>query len=435
MAYWIHADGEDPRQGFEFQTKVAARAHLAEAECPECTGKMITFSASALEIAAWHNRERERMEAGTYQPAPWNGLDWEAGSFRFCHLSQVKPGLVAYTPDDECGVMDRQLSVRPGVYLKRFAPHLTQSEVDAYCATVRSEKPIAYHMTQDPIEIARAYLAGPRSCMTGRGEDGNYPFSLQYHPALAYGGSPDLALAYLGTLDHARVSARTVIWPARKWYARVYGDGLLAELLKRDGYVLAYGNMRDWSGARLTIHRDSNNRILCPYLDIAPWVQIERPYLVVSQMVQGTCCSARETQGYLDTEEDNELENMHCCDHCGDCEVVDARDLCDACDQSSTVCTFCLRLFWIDDRDTEWYTVEDDDRISCGCEIPVKCPVSDCDTQWFGDPRFCTDHQYTYLVCRACDVAYSVDEDRCPDCGNRPLCPETGDLLSQEGAV
>ena len=87
MAYWIHADGEDPRQGFEFQTKVAARAHLAEAECPQCTGKMITFSASALEIAAWHNRERERMEAGTYQPAPWNGLDWEAGAL---HVMEQK---------------------------------------------------------------------------------------------------------------------------------------------------------------------------------------------------------------------------------------------------------------------------------------------------------------------------------------------------------
>lgn len=97
------------------------------------------------------------------------------------------------------------------------------------------------YFTTDPAEIVEIYGKGPHSCMKERPWD-----------ARGYGDSPDLALAYVKGVN-GRVLARTICWPDRKIWWRIYGGtigtGRLATGLQRLGY--AKGSL---SGARIVEH-------------------------------------------------------------------------------------------------------------------------------------------------------------------------------------
>lgn len=95
--------------------------------------------------------------------------------------------------------------------------------------------------TTDPDEIVAIYRKGPHSCMKGSPEQ-----------ARGYGDSPDLALAYMKGLN-GRVTVRTICWPDRKIWYRMYGGevgkGRMSAAMARLGY--RQGSL---SGARIVWH-------------------------------------------------------------------------------------------------------------------------------------------------------------------------------------
>lgn len=137
-----------------------------------------------------------------------------------------------------------------------------------------------FEILRDPDEIEEAYANGPRSCMN---DPEDYDLSCNnYNPVRIY-GSPDLGLAVLkrGT----DVIARTVVFPERKIYARIYGH---AKALKAELDKLGYRHTvaaTPWRGARLlAIYDQDEGAYVCPYLDMSDTVSLSRDkkYLRIS---------------------------------------------------------------------------------------------------------------------------------------------------------
>lgn len=208
----------------------------------------------------WKEREAARFANGSYEPVPWANQSWaEKAAEHFAHLSLNDPGKIAYTEDAAKGECDRQTRIAPGRYLKKhFGDVLTAAEIEEYASEVSIlTNACSLKITSDADEIERVYVNGPNSCMSGDEDD----FSGHCHPTRVYAG-PDLALAYTGDTDDA--SGRVVVWPEKKRYSTIYGDGArLRMLLKDAGYEP--GPM---TGARIRRIPDSNgNGFVMPYID------------------------------------------------------------------------------------------------------------------------------------------------------------------------
>lgn len=230
----------------------------------------------------WRERETKRFYSGEYYPVPWDSQSWWRGSYadlnHFAHVSVEKDTRIAFTPDDESGVADKQRRVKPGVYLQEFfASKLNNDTIKHWAAqfSVLYEK-ITVKFARTADEIEEVYMQGPRSCMDGvHAKAGNFTRA-GMHPCRVYAG-PDLAVAYLekeaddtrwvcancqerpnGCPQEPRCqkatligkySARCLVWPEKQLYGRVYGDTDRLKLaLQRDGYSHA----SDLIGARLT---------------------------------------------------------------------------------------------------------------------------------------------------------------------------------------
>ena len=106
------------------------------------------------------------------------------------------------------------------------------------------------------------------------------------NPAGQYGAG-DLAIAYLENED-GYVIARTLVWPDKKIYARIYGDEdeNLAIALASQGYL--YDSL-GFTGARLLkewgegeFEDEYCEGWLCPYLDVAYGsFRVEDDYLII----------------------------------------------------------------------------------------------------------------------------------------------------------
>lgn len=149
---------------------------------------------------------------------------------------------------------------------------------------------------RDADQIQDAYENGPCSCMN---DPDNYPLG-DIHPSRVY-ASPDLGLAVLKNGNDC--VARTVIWPDKKIYGRIYGHSkLLADDLKKLGYRNTVAKTA-WVGARLLkIFDEGADAYVMPYLDMSPTVSSARggKYFRIAGD-RGIYCS-QECTGYLDTD-------------------------------------------------------------------------------------------------------------------------------------
>lgn len=186
----------------------------------------------------WKEREMMRRAHGTYRPLPWERYEWWQRSamihqHHFAHPSVEKPGWLAYTKNAEDGMRDKQTVVRPGSYLREYF----KFELDRYGESERrmvdvftaAFGPIEVKFATTAEEIVSVYERGPDTCMKGRDwpNDGR-------NPAWVYAAG-DLQVAYLGELTNAK--ARTLVWPEKKIFSRVYGDiARLTNGLERLGY-------------------------------------------------------------------------------------------------------------------------------------------------------------------------------------------------------
>lgn len=265
---------------------------------------------------SWTQRERERLRVGEYRKVAWDKHEfWRFRSDELCrhftHVSQKNPELIAYTVDETKGKLDIQTPMKPGAYLQRFFPELSQQEIKNLCELHRtyiSETDASNYelkLATTPEEIVEVYNNGPESCMHGDRSVRVY-------------GAGDLAIAHYESNDSVR--ARALCWPSKKVYGRVYPgecDGgrehhILVKLLDAAGY--RKGDGRSFNGAKLKKIDSIHGGWVMPYLDWSYGVDDHGDHFVMSNNPDHDC---QETSGYIQGRE------RYYCDRCEDnCDEI-----------------------------------------------------------------------------------------------------------------
>ena len=221
-----------------------------------------------IEDVDWRKREQNRFDSGHYTHVPWHKEEWVCKNKdcadHFVHVARQNTSNIAFTIDEKKALLDQHTAMRPSKYLTTYYNKiLKEDEIRAWVGKFKKEhdKDAVLHLAYTAKDIVRVYRNGPGSCMGGKKR-----FLSKVHPASCYEG-PDLAIAYAQRQGH--ISARCVVWPAKKLYSRIYGDiHFLQELLHEEGYQ--EGSMR---GARMTKIKDGD-RYVCPYIDYEGHVHI-----------------------------------------------------------------------------------------------------------------------------------------------------------------
>jgi hypothetical protein len=299
------------------------------------TGRRFQPRRAAETVAVdWRARERARFADGTYQPLPvcltqhWLWADNpQIHADHFAHVSTEDGAKIAFTESDERGIADRQTSMTIGRYLTRyFSEHASAETIRTIATLFASEyEKLDVRFARTPDEIEHVYVNGPRSCMSHEGS----AFAARVHPARVYGAG-DLAIVYLQLADES-ITARALVWPEHKVYARIYGDECrLERLLVAEGYT--EGDNHDFEGAKV-LKIEYNSGYVMPYLDVCGGVDHSGSHFTLAR------------HGDIDCQTTNGVVGDHyaTCDHCDDniehedgANSVDGETWCDHCTENHT---------------------------------------------------------------------------------------------------
>lgn len=324
----------------------------------------------------WRERETKRFYDGTYFPVPWETQSWWRGSYadahHFAHISVEKDTRIAFTPDDEAGVADKQTRIKPGRYLERYFGARINNETIKHWAAQFSVlyETIEVKFAKTADEIEKVYMEGPRSCMDGlHAKAGNF-IHAGMHPCRVYAG-PDLAVAYLekedddtrmvcgrcqdrpggcpqssegtacaGATKVGTYSARCLVWPEKKLFGRIYGDTDRLKLaLQRDGYK-ADSYLQGARFTRVPVVRKGYSvpTFVVPYIDGGQRVGDDGEYLVI------------DTKGYINGGSANGIgEDMR--QRCPECEELSSSEFVNVLDHDGTRSQICRSCY---DHD-EWH--------------------------------------------------------------------------------
>lgn len=428
----------------------------------------ITFKPSQAESRNWKQRERDRFDRGDYMHVPWNGQHYsepDAITWHYPHLSIKTPGLLAYTKTEEHGVLDRQTTIKPGKYLTEFwSKYLTTDQIASYVAQC-----VAYtadlQLAQTPKDCETIYIHGPRSCMSRSANR----YQGHVHPARVYAGPhSDLTIAYQGDLSAGKVSARCVVWPAKKIAVRVYPDmnAPLVHVLKAAGYTIESSYSDVLEGAKITAIEDSNDHgFIMPYIDgmsYAYQTQDGESMVLTNHCRRPDGCvgsgyGTQQTQdsqgdtiaaGVTDPSDETDDETVYCttCDRSVDSDDYDNdRDACNRCAGHLHDCSSCGGL--INDNSDNYIMLLNDRMLCESCESDAlkSCEIEDCDETWIDDAEFtrteqrirtrdqidaiCRHCATKFARCASCDNYTSIDSVTCEDCAStaivRPACTDT----------
>ena len=249
----------------------------------------------------WRAREEARLARGEYTPLPWSELTPVPD--HYAHVSVDNGAMVAFTPNEEKGMIDVQTRMKPGRYLTKFYPHLSSDTVRAMALALDKAVCVRFATTADDIE--KVYTNGPHSCMAYSA----HHFRSDVHPCRAYAGG-DLQLAYLSLqdLDHSefRASARALVWPEKKLYGRAYGDEIrLKAALEAMGYEEADWRGDGLDGARISHLETDDSDVIMPYVDGHHNLRRAGQFWVIDMSGPH---SADRTDGMLEEEEEEEGE-------------------------------------------------------------------------------------------------------------------------------
>ncbi len=402
-----------------------ADAHVVRRDMNAVKLLDIVYEPTYLEKGVWHKRENARFDSCEYLPIPWNADEWyeQYAPIHFAHISIDQPGMVAYTPDAESGIADKQLRTTPGRYLAKYAKQLSKAAIADYVDRVKADLAPLKLATEEK-DILWIYAKGPQSCMDGR----NFSLTSENHPCKVYAG-PDLAVAYMGGLPTApdtrgvtesadKITARSIVWPEKKIYTRIYGDTTLGVILTRAGYTK--GTL---DGARLRRIPYKNGRgFLMPYVDAADSVSADGEFWVLHDGDHRRDVGTKETQGYVhdygecDNDDSDDRPEMISCAHCGvECEDdSDYAPYCEGCHNDRQVCQRCDRSRWDENGGHvagEWYCD------TCFEETEQTCTTDGCSETWHdanldADERATRERYHVATYCPSC----AHDKQTCPDC-------------------
>lgn len=428
MPYYLHGSNDAPDTGTAYPSKDLALADRTD-------GQTVSFVPTEEERWHWRDREYARFQQLEYAKVPWSDEYWayniQTEHSHYVHMSVKHPGLVAYTPNDEFGVTDRQLRVKPGKYLSQFASHLSQSQIDYFVASVKAFDGTHFKIAESTEDIVAAYLSGDLgSCMA---HDTEY-YRSPVHPVSVYGES-DLAVAYLGCIQTKCVTARAVIWPAKKVYARIYGDLVLRALLEKDGYRQSF----DFSGAKIRAIRARGSFVM-PYCDMADSASHDGQYMMLRDDDCGEY-GCKTTSGIAEINEEPEDEVFYCNRDGCDRERDEDEIYCSRCQDDVQYCEHCE-----EDRFDHSFT-EINDSWYCENCVPSSEDCEICDQTFYPDVEFndrekrererrnvsvlCADCADNHQYCESCDTYIDREDLTCPDCGTdapTQRCRHTADL-------
>lgn len=265
-------------------------AHQYEAswdKYPEYTGKEEQDTAAWLAYIEacmphdhwWLLREAYRFINGNYTPAVLvsqlyrlacsnrdsnSDLENRVRSlwWHFPHISLDEPSMVAYTPNPEYGVRDRQVRTKVGRYLQQFYGDLITSEQIRSMANGTKQLDLEFE-SDIRAGYMRAGRDGVTSCMTH--PVSNYETCGDYHPVDAY-QTGDFKVALLHDGFSNEICARTLVHEPSRVFVRVYGRefNTLVDRLTEQGY----SEQSYWEeGTRLLLIRDDDDHVVVPYMD------------------------------------------------------------------------------------------------------------------------------------------------------------------------
>ena len=219
----------------------------------------------------WRAREVRRFNEGVYKTVQF-ALIFRNNTaavnkamklwYHFPHMALGNPELVAFTPNQDYGMRDRQVSMKIGKYLQRFFGDELSAEEIRDIANNGKGREIQWAETAE--EFKWVYLNGPNSCMVS-----GFCHGVDTHPTEAYtyqypDGTPEFRLAYFKS--GGRVTARSLCSVKHKVFVRHYGDDgpILESCLTEAGYSRVSG-MGSY-GLRLK-KIEENGITVMPYLD------------------------------------------------------------------------------------------------------------------------------------------------------------------------
>jgi hypothetical protein len=287
----------------------------------------------------WRNRENMRMEYGRYKRLPeyaqskleelyrrsfdHNRADY--GNLHYLHISDDGKG-VAYTPDQEHGVLDKRLKTTFERYLtKYFSAFMQPHEIRDFAAALNvNEFSVTIGDTRADFKFAYSdqELCSPssgfRSCMS---YDADH-YNLRIHPAEIYAAG-DLAIAILPDPINPteKVLARTIIHKENETYARIYATGEpMRKILARKLEEMGYSFSDDLTGAKI-LRIEKNGYLVMPYIDGTDSVYDigSDNYLQIGEG-DSEIGTADSTGGRIS------FRHRFHCDHCGDASDQDESD-------------------------------------------------------------------------------------------------------------
>lgn len=181
--------------------------------------------------------------------------------------------------------------MRPGRYLKQYAPHLNDREVEFwanYQPCHPTDAQLLYAVSED--EIVEVYGKGPPSCMSGMDCVRIY--------------APTFQVAYLLSPEN-RIISRSLVNHERKCFARVYGSYELIDRMIALGYKYVYWDDSLWEGLTLQLTHDGGE-IVCPYIDHLA-IDIGNGQLILAYYGE---YPADKTSGYLDYDPDDDFDDF-----------------------------------------------------------------------------------------------------------------------------
>lgn len=377
----------------------------------------------------WREREKERFRSGFYESLPFSTEFWFRNSplynQHFAHVSRQDHTKIAYTQSPEHGENDRQTRIRAGRYLNRyFSDILSPEQIASYAAMVcATEDDIDVKFAMSPDEIERVYRNGPDSCMSHDLEH----YISQIHPVRVYGAG-DLGVAYLET--ETSIPARVLVWPDKKRYGRIYGDGgYYQSTLANELESLGYERDLDFRGARLLYVEADTGGVVLPYFDgdMNHGVELEDGYLVISDcpdfesgQTNGTSEEGRQCDEcnsaicgndfvYVDATDSTICDECYSQNffRCDDCDEIfpnamhnriedSGHDVCDSCARDYTACGECGELH----SDENLILIESEESVCSNCYDRYdyfKC--EDCDSDF---PRHQRNDDSGDVICDDC---------------------------------
>lgn len=253
--------------------------YLETASPNDTTKPAVVQRENVVKAFAFPFREREMARFATeyYERVPWHN-DLVSIEDHFVHIDPSDPGKLRYTENEAKGDRHIYISTRPGRYLTKYYPSLSNDDVREWQAKVDRANTVKFAETSE--ECVEVYTNGPNSCMSHGVDD----FQGHCHPCMVYGGKADVTVAYLEKPNGKGYSARAIVWPEKKLFGRMYGDEhRLKVRLEAAGYT-----SDELSGFYVNLipdQKDRKNRIIMPYFDCGGGAKIDGDRVFVSRDV------------------------------------------------------------------------------------------------------------------------------------------------------